>query len=110
MGNQKEAFEKIERVKSILNKYDWFFDLMNNQYVLESHQGDMKCAMASNYLDGMWFMWQQEQKVAVPDGFKILPIEPTEDMIENGLNCEHNIDDWVVIAEIYKAMIEAQEN
>lgn len=108
MSKQREEFENIERVKSILNKYDWFFDLMNNQYVLESHQGDIKCAMASNYLDGMWFMWQQAQKVAVPDGYKLVPIEPTWEMINAGENACYG-DDEEICKIVYKAMIEAGE-
>ena len=51
----------------------------------------------------MWSAWQAS---AQREGFALVPVEPSEAMTDAGLNCEHNIDDFVVINEIYKAMIE----
>lgn len=56
----REQFENISRVKEILSKYDWFFDSTSNQYVLESYSGDMLCLTTANYLDGLWFMYQEQ--------------------------------------------------
>lgn len=45
------------------------------------------------------------------EGFKFVPVDASESMLDAGLNCWHDIDDFVVIDEIYRAMIEAsQEN
>ncbi|MGB4985384.1 MAG: hypothetical protein WBO70_06390 [Erysipelotrichaceae bacterium] len=51
---------------------------------------------------------QQSQKVAVPDGYVVVPREPTKTMLIAADNCE--IDGKVTAHNIYKAMIEAQEN
>ena len=105
----REEFEKIERVKDILNKYDWFFDFYSNQYVLESHSGDIECLQASNYLDGLWYMWQSR----VPEGYAVVPKEPTCEMVSEGFKemCVVDMRDFSdeSAVNIYKAMIEAVE-
>lgn len=57
-------------------------------------------------LNMVWEMWQAATS---RDGYKLVPVEPSETMSDAGLNCEHDIDDFVVINEIYKAMIGAAE-
>lgn len=49
-----------------------------------------------------WVVWQAS---ANREGFKLVPVEASELMLDEGLNCEHEIDNFVVIDEIYKAMI-----
>lgn len=51
-------------------------------------------------------IWQQAQKVAVPDGYVVVPKEPTEEMLKTGLDY---FQTGMWHDEIYKAMIEAQE-
>ena len=109
MGNREE-FEKIERVKDILSEYDWFFDFHSNQYVLESHSGDIGCLQASSYLDGLWYMWQAR----VPEGYVVVPKEPTPKMIDVGMdgfcfpldNGSFSNHDLI---SAYRAMLEAVE-
>ena len=113
--SERELFEKIERVKDILSKYDWFFDLHSNQYVLESHSGDIKCLQASNYLDGLWYMWQAR----VPEGYVVVPMEPTEQILNRMTNAPIEVNHLCDNADIflsedeariaYKAMLEAVE-
>ncbi len=112
--SNREEFEKIERVKDILSNYNWFFDSHSNQYVLESHSGDIGCLQASNYLDGLWYMWQAR----VPEGYVVVPVEPSDYMKctvrDFGPDIEdyENMSKWdweKLCAEIYKAMIEAVE-
>lgn len=98
MGN-REKFEKIERVKDILSEYDWFFDFHSNQYVLESHSGDIGCLQASSYLDGLWYMWQAR----VPEGYVVVPKEPTQDQLEYGYRCGSTD-----AARIYRVMVTAE--
>ena len=98
MGNREE-FEKIERVKDILSEYGWFFDFHSNQYVLESHSGDIKCLQASSYLDGLWYMWQAR----VPEGYVVVPKEPTMNMCNQ---LSGNVENAKLV---YKAMLEAVE-
>ena len=54
-----------------------------------------------------WEAWQAAKAQAVPEGFVVVPVEPTPKMIDAADNCAI---DWKVTANIvYKAMIEAQE-
>ena len=50
--------------------------------------------------------WQAAKAQAVPDGFVVVPKEPTKAMVEVGKDCSE-CGGWP--DEIYKAMIEAQE-
>lgn len=55
--------------------------------------------------------WQAATKAAVPEGWKIVPVEPTEDMIKKAQieffrnHPYENFDDWTVAG--YKTMLEA---
>ena len=51
-----------------------------------------------------WVMWQSR----VPEGYVVVPVEPTEDMIMAGC-MEHGGYDVIDSKSIYKAMIEAVE-
>ena len=54
-----------------------------------------------------WEAWIFIKAKAIPDGFVLVPKEPTDEMLIAADNCEI---DWKVTAHnIYKAMIEAQE-
>ena len=53
-------------------------------------------------------MWQAAQAQTVPDGFILVPKEPTEEMIRMG-DLAFAYDECVDARKIYKAMIEAQE-
>ena len=61
-----------------------------------------------------WFAYSQafrratEQSQAVPEGFVLVPKEPTEEMIRMG-DLAFAYDECVDARKIYKAMIEAQE-
>lgn len=51
-------------------------------------------------------MWQAAKANAVPDGHKLVPVEPSEAMYLSGFRAKQ---DGLNTIEIYKAMIEAQE-
>ena len=52
-------------------------------------------------------IWQAAKAQAVPEGFVLVPKEPTEKMIDAGHDfCKNNI---VTPSGFYKAMIEARE-
>ncbi|WP_180111362.1 hypothetical protein [Acinetobacter sp. YH12136] len=51
--------------------------------------------------------WQAAKAQAIPDGFVVVPKEPTPKMIDAADNCA--IDGKVTANIIYKAMLEAQE-
>ena len=54
-----------------------------------------------------WEAWQAAKAQAVPEGFVVVPVEPTPKMIDAADNCA--IDGKVTANIVYKAMIEAQE-
>ena len=67
----------------------------------------------------MWLMWEKAQAQAVPEGFVLVPKEPTDKTIAHMINtpievnllCDH-ADTFLSEGEAYiayKAMIEAQE-
>ncbi|WP_347461037.1 hypothetical protein ABEF79_06865 [Acinetobacter sp. ANC 7454] len=55
----------------------------------------------------MWDLWQAAKAQAVPEGFVVVPKEPTEKMIDAGV--EETSVDWKRLVFGYKAMIEVQE-
>ena len=55
----------------------------------------------------MWDCWLAAKAQAAPEGFVLVPKEPTREMLIAADNCE--IDGKVTAHNIYKAMIEAQE-
>lgn len=55
----------------------------------------------------MWSMWQEAKAQAVPEGFVVVPKEPTAKMIDAADNCA--IVGKVTANIVYKAMIEARE-
>ena len=55
----------------------------------------------------MFDAWQAAKAQAIPEGFVVVPKEPTDEMIDAGHDfCKNNI---VTPSGFYKAMIEAQE-
>ena len=68
-------------------------------------------SLSYNDIELMWETWQAAKAQAVPEGFVLMPKEPTEKMNKAGLQEYRKVigvgqDD---IGYIYKAMIEAQE-
>lgn len=59
-----------------------------------------------------WQMWQAAKTQAVPEGFVLVPMQPTPRMIDATWNCDEEIQNMSHNSRnefIYKAMIEAQE-
>ena len=53
-----------------------------------------------------WEAWIFAKNQAVPEGFVVVPKEPTEEMIQAGRDERRDLG---TVASTYKAMIEAQE-
>ena len=90
---EREAFEAYmaEKYKS----------LMDRRQCLNNGGGYMAWDM-----NVAWQVWQAKAQ-AVPEGFVLVPKQPTEKMIDAGHDfCKNNI---VTPSGFYKAMIEAQE-
>ena len=58
---------------------------------------------SDDYTQSAWLAWQAR----VPEGYVVVPVEPTKEMLIAADNCV--IDGKVTSHNIYKAMIEAVE-
>ena len=77
---------ELEMFEAYMKKEHPFIDTVNGAY------------------EAMWNLWQAR----VPEGYVVVPVEPTEDMIMAGC-MEHGGYDVIDSKSIYKAMIEAEE-
>ena len=105
--SNREAFEQLEDIKDILNDHKIFFNEKEDRYQAEKIIGDDSVYYPSweiTYMNGAWYAWQAR----VPEGYVVVPVEPTEDMIMAGC-MEHGGYDVIDSKSIYKAMIEAVE-
>ena len=55
-----------------------------------------------------WEAWQAAKAQAVPEGYAVVPKQPTLKIIHAGEDVRHS--KFIVVGNIYKAMIEVQEN
>jgi len=77
---------ELEMFEAYMKKEHPFIDTVNGAY------------------EAMWNLWQAR----VPEGYVVVPVDPTEDMIMAGC-MEHGGYDVIDSKSIYKAMIEAVE-
>ena len=61
----------------------------------------------SQYVDGAWKAWQAAKASDIPEGFVLVPKDPTEKIIDAGSEARHYTDGHV--ETMYKAMIEAAQ-
>lgn len=111
--------EKIAHEKHLLSQGVDFKYLPNIQYnelenVYELIEWDEEYSEALNEINSSWCTWQAAKANAIPDGFVVVPKEPTQELLnkmqdffvgafENGLTGGQSIHC------AYIAMIEAQE-
>lgn len=55
-----------------------------------------------------WETWLAAKQQAVPDGFVVVPIEPTWEMIDAGENSCYG-DDEDIVKKVYKSMIQGAQ-
>ena len=100
MKTERELFEKLPEIRKIMNENGIYF--MNHSGWYEAR--DFKDFEYEQYINGAWYSWQAR----VPEGYVVVPVDPTEDMIMAGC-MEHGGYDVIDSKSIYKAMIEAVE-
>ena len=116
--------EKIAHEKHLLSQGVDFKYLPNIQYselenVYELIEWDEEYSEALNEINSSWCTWQAAKTQAVPEGFVLVPKEPTDKTIARMINtpievnllCDH-ADVFLSEGEAYiayQAMIEAQE-
>ena len=104
--------EKIAHEKHLLSQGVDFKYLPNIQYnelenVYELIEWDEEYSEALNEINSSWCTWQAAKAQAIPEGFVLVPKEPTQEMLIAADNCA--IDGKVTANNIYKAMLAAQE-
>ena len=108
---EREAFEKSNNVHP-----DWSFKFDHDleQYIAVDHEMQLQVDEFNEYWDTFRAGWLEAKKQAVPNGFVVVPIEPTKEMYLAGTHELTQIDfrdlhDNDSVA-VYKAMIqEAQK-
>ena len=102
MDKQRELFEKAY-VKT--DYYKIHYEKTNASNSTFSWNNEVN-RYTWHDVNSSWEMWQEAQKVAVPEGYVLVPKEPTELMHEAGKDM---VTFGCGYADIYKAMIETQE-
>lgn len=100
---QSECFKRLEHVAQYI-----FFEF--GAYIKRTDVPDdveKKCEHLITALIFSWKAWREAKAQAVPKGFVLVPKEPTMKMIHAGEDVKHS--KFIVVGNIYKAMIEAQE-
>ena len=99
----RQEFEKLPDIKGILHGSDFGFNESLNQYYHPDHANHR---LNYAFIMGAWMAWITNAQV--PEGFVLVPKEPTEKMLEAGYQDSFDAKGHE-IKDIYKAMIKAQE-
>ncbi|MDI9659427.1 hypothetical protein [Acinetobacter nosocomialis] len=99
LNKEREAFEKLSEIAEILNEEKSHFN--GDFYDLPFN------SCAESFINGAWYAWQEKAKAqAVPEGYCLVPKEPTEVMERAGFDKGAGF----LANSIYKAMVEASES
>ena len=99
LDNERKAFEAYY----IANHHDG--DIHPNQQLLEwSENGEFYFATSVNDL---WDMWQAS---ANREGYKLVPVEPTERMLDSAYSSISDNLHYADLENIYTAMINSHDN
>ena len=115
INKEREAFEQAlvnQKNVSINNLHVCtIFDAEKNKYS-PSDVCDPKEDFIVDWINSSWSIWQAAKSQAVPEGFVLMPIKPTETMVMAVVK-EHEGDAFLPYslydAYVKQAMIEAQE-
>ena len=94
-----------------MDKNLFFYELEGRGYIFQNKKWDeAKHGFEDDMLNMAWEMWSSAKHSvkaqAVPEGFVLVPKEPTEAMYIAGIDKRQSGGNT---ADVYKAMIEAQE-
>ncbi len=100
--SNREAFEAWHYEQYLIENPN--IDITNAKYIYDyAHKNALVCQLKESH----FIAWQAAKAQTVPDGFVVVPKEPTREMLIAADNCA--IDGKVTAHNIYKAMIAAQE-
>lgn len=107
MDKEREAFEQLEDIAAMMTENPGI-EFENGKYVYYGLDG--RTAFAAVYISGAWAGWQAKAN-AVPEGFALVPKEPTKEaLIEIASVCIG--DDFANLdesRELYQAMLAASQ-
>ncbi|EKF48396.1 MULTISPECIES: hypothetical protein [Acinetobacter calcoaceticus/baumannii complex] len=99
LNKLRSEFENLSEIAEILNEEKSHFN--GDFYDLPFN------SCAESFINGAWYAWQEKAKAqAVPDGYVLVPKEPTEVMERAGFDKGAGF----LANSIYKAMVEASES
>ena len=101
--SNREEFEKYEFSKKPEASKELMFQRFTSDDLGIDEQGYVG-KYYNSFMQEKWELWQAR----VPEGYVVVPVDPSEDMIMAGC-MEHGGYDVIDSKSIYKAMIEAQE-
>lgn len=111
LQKEREAFLKWHYQAYLLENPE--IDVKNAQYIYDYAHKNVLCAQLR---ESHFNVWQAAKAQAVPDGFVLVPKEPTSAMLfaasGRDIVAEHYGDEnilWPELRETWKAMLEAQE-
>ena len=99
---EREAFESWHYEQYLLENPN--IDISNAKYIYDYAH---KNALVYQLKESHFTAWQAAKAQAIPEGFVLVPKEPTQEMLIAADNCA--IDGKVTANNIYKAMLAAQE-
>ena len=115
---ERKSFEESEFVKTIIQNFEWSDEFNNYQIkdcVINGNVFDhIEAENDQPILNGAWYGWQAAKAQAVPEGFVLLPKEPTKEMLAKGHAAfvgafYSKLNGAQSLHCAYLAMIEAQE-
>lgn len=103
MQKEREAFES------------WFKDHIDDNTEFDRYSNEVDSPYFDGFVNATWMAWQAKAQ-AVPEGFVVVPKEPTDEMLfaasGRDIVAEHyggeNIM-WSEVRETWKAMLEAAQ-
>lgn len=109
---ERPLFE-AEFIHSHLLPFFNFNENTGDYEIKNEYENDADRQLAYDTLNTGWVMWLRAKRQIVPEGFVLVPKEPTEKMqsdFERGMFLsEFNFSDFECFEDGYKAMIESQE-
>lgn len=103
---EREAFEKLPDINAILHNSEFGFNEGINQYY---HPNHAEHRLSYAFLMGAWLAWQARAKAqAVPEGFVLMPKEPTDEIIE-AMNEFDYRNDYSDMDGAYRTIVETLE-
>lgn len=96
--SNREEFEKLPRIAGILVETGVYYSHINERYTSYYEKGHE--SYLCGFVNGAWHAWQAR----VPEGYIVVPKDPTYEMVEAAIGNNGHIE------SIYRDMIEAAEN